>query len=171
MNLWSQKRQTEMNDQNHRERDRGSDILTLTLDYMFPIKQLYSIFKQQVSQICNRQFHYNTPLMWLEGCSLSQHALGGRKGNTLDKSPAGDSYGQGSQFKLLWEEKRRIQRTHKRNATVLNSHPQAQSLQSMMLTVGVQLVTRHLWWSEALLEGVSVVAIVLHGHQLMMVWR
>lgn len=41
-----------------------------------------------------------------------------------------------------------------------------------MLTVGVHVITRHLWWRKALLEGVSVVAIMLHGHQLLLlVWR
>lgn len=44
-------------------------------------------------------------------------------------------------------------------------------LDSVMLTVRVHVVTRHLRWGEALLEGVSVVAVVFHGQQLLLGWR
>lgn len=49
--------------------------------------------------------------------------------------------------------------------------PFAQSLSSVTLTIGVHVITGHLWGGEALLEGVSVVAVVFHGHQLLLlVW-
>lgn len=38
-----------------------------------------------------------------------------------------------------------------------------------MLTAGVHVVIRHLWQIEAMLEGVSVVAVVLHGHHVLLV--
>lgn len=43
---------------------------------------------------------------------------------------------------------------------------------SVMLTVWVHVVTRHLWRGEALLEGVNVVAVGLHGDQVLrLAWR
>lgn len=42
---------------------------------------------------------------------------------------------------------------------------------NMMLTVGIHVVTRHLRWSEALLEAVYVVPTMLYGHQLGPGWR
>lgn len=37
-----------------------------------------------------------------------------------------------------------------------------------MLTIWVHVVSGHLWGSEALLEGVCTVAVLIHGNQLLL---
>lgn len=57
---------------------------------------------------------------------------------------------------------------HLDRSTCLRARQRVQPWRRAVLTVGVHMVTGHLWWREALLEGVRVVATVLHGHQLLL---